>query len=1186
MSTGVLSAIHRRIRFQRRRLLGFLPALVLSPLARGASETAAESVDEATQRILVRRPALAHFSKVAGHQLWLRGLPALRKPPVVRHFPWLAFSALLAIAAELVAPSAWAQPNEERPADPPSSSAPRSASDEGAQPIDSTPKLRRDWGLGDLAGRRITRIDLVTEGGRWEATAELKRIRVGEKLTGEVARRAMRELTDSGRYARVRAEASADGDGAVLTLVVLPRKIVTRVRLSGGSLDENETLQAMGVRVGSEVTAPGLEKIRRAIGEFYAKHGFPRARVEVQAIDTDDPTAIVLFVNIEPGPPLRFVARRFQATPRKVRGLAAALKSYDVKVGDRVDEEKLELADRELERRMQNRGWHRAQVEHRVAPHQGGAVLWVIARAGPLMRLVFEGNRHFDDANLEAALELEDADDRTPARLQERIRDFYVARGFLDAEIAVRERGGAKDAIHDLVFEIRPNSQVRVIAREFPCLRVDAPVSGKLKTKKRSADDVGSEIDSFLSEELPGSGILGLISPKSTDQALGPRVGTGARVAPLRLNPWNTYQRDVYERALEHVQGLYRSEGFLTATVGPVAVLRRRCHPRSPPGRCIPMGKRQRPQTSCYDPQGLPAADEGAPKELACQPDPAAGIRCEPEVVLHIPVRRGPQTELYDITFEGNRQQTERRLEEVAELELGEPVSQVALEAARRRLLDEYAEEGFAFAEVDVVLDISPDGTRARARFIISERERVIVSDVRVRGAVRTNDSLILRRVALEKGEPYRRSLVRKTEERLATLGVFSSIVVGLEDPYIPAREKVVVITVQERRVQRVELRPGLSTGEGVRVGFEYGHRNIFGEAIQLTATVRLSILPNFLILEDDVRRKLNELDDGDRIERRNRLGIEFPEIGLGPLIRLGVDGIDVRDIARDFALTKNALIVALIYRPTTRFSAQIGGSVERNDANIFGDDQTLEEFLRQSQNANLERLLRVPDGQTYAIAERIGFTWDRRDNPFDATRGTLLSADIEHVSAFPANNNPNTIESDFFRLTGRVAGYLRLHKNGLSLATSLRAGYNIQTRSDSKTYPDRLHFLGGVDTIRGFPQDSVVPQDVAEEILNPDPVSPLTIDEVAIRGGDVSLNPRTELRIPIVGIYSTALFVDAGNLWVDPQNIEPFNLRYAAGSGLRVGTPIGPIAFDYGINLKRRPWEDFGAFHFSISLF
>ncbi len=93
-------------------------------------------------------------------------------------------------------------------------------------------------------------------------------------------------------------------------------------------------------------------------------------------------------------------------------------------------------------------------------------------------------------------------------------------------------------------------------------------------------------------------------------------------------------------------------------------------------------------------------------------------------------------------------------------------------------------------------------------------------------------------------------------------------------------------------------------------------------------------------------------------------------------------------------------------------------------------------------------------------------------------------------------------------------------------------------------------------------------------------------MQQVGSRGGDLYLNPRVELRLPLAGSLETALFLDAGNVWVDPTNFDPLRLRYAAGSGLRLATPIGPLAFDYGINLDRRPWEDFGAFHFAIGLY
>ncbi len=558
---------------------------------------------------------------------------------------------------------------------------------------------------------------------------------------------------------------------------------------------------------------------------------------------------------------------------------------------------------------------------------------------------------------------------------------------------------------------------------------------------------------------------------------------------------------------------------------------------------------------------------------------------------MQIPIKLGPRARLWDASFEGNQLLVERELFDIAELPLGEPVSQVELEKARRRLLDEYAERGFAFATIEQRIELSPDRTRAQVRFVISERGRVRVKDIVVHGARRTNESLILTRVALKPGDVYRRSDVRSTEERLATLGVFSSVTVGLEDPEVFAKEKVVVITVRERAPQYLDVRPGFSTGDGFRVLLEYGHRNLGDRAIRLTLRVQLGLLPDFLIFEQQVRERFAQLSLSERLERRDTISVEFPEVGLGPLFPLGIDLIDVRDNSRDFGLTKEAAIGTLSYRPTTRFVTQIGGSLELNDALIFDSSQDIEQYLIANGSASFR--LRVPDGRTYAIAERMNVVWDRRDNPFDATRGTFISASIEHVYAAPADARA-TVTSDFLRTTNRIAGYIRLADNGLALALSFRWGYNIQLNAASQTYPDRLFYFGGVDSIRGFLQDSVIPQDTAERILadqkraamGATPASVLTADEVPIRGGNVLLNPRAELRIPLGGVFQTALFLDTGNLWLLPSTVVPYKLRYAAGTGLRANTPVGPLALDIGMNLDRRPWEDPFAFHFSIGLF
>ena len=60
---------------------------------------------------------------------------------------------------------------------------------------------------------------------------------------------------------------------------------------------------------------------------------------------------------------------------------------------------------------------------------------------------------------------------------------------------------------------------------------------------------------------------------------------------------------------------------------------------------------------------------------------------------------------------------------------------------------------------------------------------------------------------------------------------------------------------------------------------------------------------------------------------------------------------------------------------------------------------------------------------------------------------------------------------------SARAAGYLRLSSTGIALAVSLGAGYNLQLNRASQTYPDRLFFMGGVDTLMSDRQKAFVPE-------------------------------------------------------------------------------------------------------------
>jgi outer membrane protein assembly factor BamA len=1120
--------------------------------------------------------------------------------------------------------------------------------------------------LSPFGGRLVSRIDVELDDDTWKnvVVPSVRSVHVGDVFSSGLARRALSEVLESGLFARGRVSAVVDGAAVHLVVHVVPRKLIESLRLDlhGARVERDELLRAADLTEGGELVGRDMPVQRKAIEGFLSRHGYPSADVTITVRDTDTVTQVLVIVDVAAGVP-RLVQRRFfYEYGVKREEIVSAEDEYAVKEGTRLDEGLLEAADSALVDRLRERGYDRAVVTHDV-PDAVPTTLRVRIDAGPRFAIQYDGNEHFDRDALDSALGLDSDKDRSPGHLVQKLRDHYVKRGFLDVEVSVEIRGASEAGAARrslwrqssevlLVFHIVEHEPVAVVSRTYPCLRLE-DIERLSAGGPRSPTAIGNEIDSYLEDELPGDDLLRATSPKGTDLLLEGQssVPGGPRPAPIDLDPDAAFNADTYDRAVLHVQELYRNEGFLHAQVGPVQIVRRRCDPRAPAGACRPLPLPAALSDVCaYDETSLPLPVDPLEAAMSCTPDPTHGVTCEPRLSIRIPTKLGPRTKLFDLAFTGARSIAERRLATVADLALGQPANVLKLDEARRRIIDAYKEEGFAYVDVKYTLDESLDHTRARATFAIHEGDRVIVKRIVIRGNDVTSTNVVRRRVALVEGEPYRTSLVRKTQERIATLNVFTSVDLSLEDAYVPQAEKTVIITLVEHASQYVEVRPGLSTGEGIRFALEYGHRNLGGDAIAFTLRIQLSYLPDFLILDPQVRENYDRAFGypafDERIATRSTATLAFPEIGLGPLVRASIDGVFVRDLERDFALTKEAGIVSLYYRPFRSLQFSIAPDVESNNVLIF-DAGTISQYLAQQAetaqgvNSDLARLLRLPTGESVAVAQRFLVTWDRRDNSFNAHRGTYLSSGLEHVdwNALGPPQCPTAARSNFqrsfygaegwdalanttvvvpgpcdpigghtLRFTETFAVYLPVTKR-ITLAGELRLGLNVQLGTGSVTYPDRLFFMGGIDSMRGWLLDTFVPQDYADQIQRDfgkpasDP-NKFTIADVPLRGGNLMINPRLELRIPVYTPFETVIFFDTGNTWADasyPFGGSPLQkgfslpLRTAIGTGLRLQTPIGPVVFDYGINLSRLvdgpsnpryTYEDFGAFHFAIGLF
>jgi len=1029
------------------------------------------------------------------------------------------------------------------------------------------------------AGRRVDAVEVRTLGPLWNEAIQLRAVRPGDELSGELVRRALRELDRTGAYADLRAELQ-EQDGRLLVLfLVRPRRLIETIRWAGGALERTDDERALGLRSGDAVTDQVRSQAARALEQHYKRAGYPTAAVRITPEDTDDPRRVLLRVRIDSGEPERLQSLEFRVAPSPHHpSLSRALGSYALRPGVRLDAEAIVAANEALIERLVSAKFYQAEVSHEV--HPGGALV-VLVNSGPKFLIRIEGNQTFGDQELEDVLRLEDDRDPRPEILNRLLTEFYVEYGFYDVRVSSRRLDGEGGLSSEIAFYVQEGNRFRIARRLYPCL-----------TGGRSPKELDHEIEGVLSEEFPPVGILAPASAGAVNGATATKSPT-PRPSPFRAEPWNNFSSESHEAVVEHLEDLYRSEGYLDARVGPATLSRRVCRLDSPPGQCFTHGPVQSPELDCKRPP--PKTDYRIVS--TCQADTEKGERCEAEGTLILPIYAGRQAVLYDVAVEGNAAFSSKKILDVAALKVGAPLRRLELEGALRRIQLLYEEEAYAFAQIDSEIELSVDHTRARLVIGITERKQVRVGRVDIRGALLTREGLVRSRLSLKAGDLYRRSLIQRSQEQLESLSVFTSVTIALEDPGVPAQEKVVVITVAERLPQYLDIKGGFGSADGVRVAFEYGHRNLGGEAIQLTLRSQLALRPPFLISEPDVRENYSQLDVLDMLERRNTATLAFPEIGLGPLFRFEVEFLDLGQNQRDFIQRRDAGVVRLLFRPRRPYLVTLGGTIELNDVYIIGGSG-LDEVAPD---------VRVPEGRSVAYTQNLGASWDARDKPLSATRGFLASLGTEHVTAVPLGEsqrrcdeapteNTGSVCSELLRFFGRLAGYIPMGRTKMTLALSMKAGVIQQLNEFSQTYPDRLFFMGGVDTLRGFPQDSLVPQDVAEQVL--DPNNNFTINDVALRGGDIFVNPRAELRIPVLGSIQTAPFIDAGNLWYDRSQFQPFNWRYTVGTGVRIETPVGPLVFDYGFNVARvvdaftgggpnsRYWEDIGAFHFSIGLF
>jgi outer membrane protein insertion porin family len=542
-----------------------------------------------------------------------------------------------------------------------------------------------------------------------------------------------------------------------------------------------------------------------------------------------------------------------------------------------------------------------------------------------------------------------------------------------------------------------------------------------------------------------------------------------------------------------------------------------------------------------------------------------------------------------------------------------------------------YHEEGYFAVNVDFEDKPTANGT-VDLDVKIDEQSKVRVRDLIIVGNEITQDKVIRRESGIYPGDVLNQNEVRKTENRLKSLGYFSGVKVDVVKPKEgddPTQRDVRIAVDDSAKTGQVKFAVGASSDLGLLGSFTVTKRNFdwqdwpehFSDVFAGRAFTGAG--ETFQL----------ELTPGTSYSQY-RLAYTEPWLFDKP-IEFGWDLFFSKFTRFDYDVDKAGLDLTLGRRfvyPTKRgddlvFSVAGTTRIESVDLTGVGDSTSPTAFLAEGRNsliserfstrlARLDNAATPTDGWSTQLVPEIGFAGDIR--LFKAT----LDGKRYFTVAKTEDERPHTLTF------GSQVGYAR------ALGSSVRADPSVFDSRFVPTYEG--FFAGGQSTIRGFSYGGAGPhgkgnpftgrqdgetQDQADIRVSHTVKSILENDGDPM-GGDVLFLANVEYGFPMYeDILRGVLFMDSGMVrsatgsshGMDKGEVVALqrrlraeghdaqadaikyddgggffrDLRASIGFGVRIKIPgLGqtPIALDFGFPIKMRSGDDKQVLSFSIA--
>jgi outer membrane protein insertion porin family len=485
-----------------------------------------------------------------------------------------------------------------------------------------------------------------------------------------------------------------------------------------------------------------------------------------------------------------------------------------------------------------------------------------------------------------------------------------------------------------------------------------------------------------------------------------------------------------------------------------------------------------------------------------------------------IPIVEGDLFFFGGLKVEGATVFVDKVLEKLFPYKPGKPLSRTILEDGIKTLNEGYQTRGYIYAFMNPEFTEKPNHV-VDVTIRITEGDQYKLGRVEFTGNKTTRDKVLRRELPLFEGDVMNMEIFKKGLLKVNQLGYFKIE----EDPEFRVNPdiKTVDVTVKGTDTNRNEVQfgAGYSQLDGLFGQFQFNTRNFLGRGDILGVQFQRGSRSNFLDLAFTEPYFLDQrMSIGGAVFNR---GLEYLDVNQktkGVNASLGV-GLGVWDTVSFYYGFTDTTSKYVVYPPP----APPGAGPVPTAYSTF-------------------------TGTTSAFTP--GYRYDSRNDPFDPSRGKRYGVAVAWAGG------PLGGDFSYIQPSASATWYLPLDRSS-NFAFNIEGGYIWPY--GGKDIPIFVRYrIGGDRSIRGYQFGAVIPLNEKNEAYFD--------SNGALLGGDKFYYFNLEYVRAIAGPLKLAVFLDAGNTWIETQKFTPFHLRATFGFEARIFLPIfqAPLRFIYAI--------------------